>query len=78
MHVNFANNLMEKIDKIISLIRYLKEEGISMAGTSPTNNAGPAGLGFDPQKDSPPVRKKYAYLGKGSRSRWMNRRNTLK
>lgn len=69
---------MEKIDKIISLIRYLKEEGISMAGTPPTNNAGPAGLGFDPQKDSPPVRKKYAYLGKGSRSRWMNRRNTLK
>ena len=69
---------MERIDKIISLIRYLKEEGMSMTGSPPTNNAGPSGLGFDPQKDSPPVRKKYAYLGKGSRSRWMIRRNPSK
>lgn len=69
---------MAKIDKIIDLIRYLKEEGMSMSGAPPTNNAGSAGLGFDSQKDSPPVRKKYAYLGKGSRSRWMLRRNQSK
>jgi hypothetical protein len=69
---------MKKIDKIIHLIRYLKEEGMSVSGTHPTNNAGASGLGFDPQKESPPVRKKYAYLGKGSRSRWMMRRNPPK
>ena len=69
---------MKKIDRIISLIRYLKEEGVSMVGTPPTNNAGSAGLGFDPQKDSPPVRKKYAYLGKGSRSRWMIKQKSPK
>lgn len=69
---------MPNIDRIISLIRYLKEEGVPIAGSPPTNNAGASGLGFDPQKDSPPVRKRYAYLGKGSRSRWMMRRNLPK
>lgn len=72
---------MDRIDKIIAMVRYLKEEGMAAAAVGPTNNVGNSGssaLGFNPKIESPPVftRKKYAYLGKGSRSRWMVRRNT--
>ena len=69
-------NLMDKVDKLIQLIRNLKEEGEISSG--PTNASNAAGLGFNPETETPPVRKKkYAYLGKGSRSRWMQRRKPL-
>jgi hypothetical protein len=64
---------MNKIDKIIDIIRNLKEESGMVTGGI-TNSANKDGLGFDPQSESPPVFKKYAFLGKGSRSRWMQRR----
>ncbi len=67
---------MDKIDKIIDIIRNLKEEN-GMATSGVTNSANKSGLGFDLKTESPPVFKKYAYLGKGSRSRWMQRRKTV-
>ena len=68
---------MDKIDKIIFIIRNLKEEN-GMVTSGITNSSNKSGLGFDPKTESPPVFKKYAYLGKGSRSRWMQRRNSPK
>jgi hypothetical protein len=67
-----AINLMDKLDKLIQLIRNLKEEGVISSG--PINVANAAGLGFDPQTETPPVfkkKKKNIYLGIGSRKRWM-------
>ena len=64
--------LMEKIDRLIQIVRTLKEEG--MVSSGPTNSANASALGFNPQTESPP-RRKYATLGPRSRSRWMLRRN---
>ena len=63
---------MEKIDKIIKTIRELKEE-VAMSASPPTNSSNAQGLGFDPESESPPVRKKkrYIYFGKNSRKWWM-------
>lgn len=73
MSCTIAIGLMDRLEKIISIIRYLKEEGMAAAAVTPTNNAGPNGLGFDPKTQTPPVfrKKRYAYLGPGSRVRWM-------
>lgn len=75
----------KKIDRILEAVhRYweLQEEvggggmstGPTMSTGGPTNRANKAGLGFDPQTESPPVfkgrRKKTIYLGIGSRKRW--------
>jgi len=58
------------INKIIDIIRTLKEEGeVSL----PTNNASSGAIAGLPP-DQPPVRKKkkkYIYGGKGSRKMWM-------
>lgn len=54
------------IDKVISILRSLKEE------SGPTNVANAAGLGFDPNTETPPVFKKkknYLYM-KGARKLW--------
>lgn len=67
---------MDKVDKIINIIRNLKEESTMTAGGI-TNSANKSGLGFDPKTESPPVFKKHAYLGRGSRFRWMQRRNPI-
>ena len=65
------------IDKIIQIIRELKEEGSSIANVS-----GPQSLGFDPQKfETPPVfmKKKNppTIIGRGrfpgARKRWKNK-----
>ena len=56
---------MDKVDKLINIIRDLKEE-VS------TNSANSAGLGFNPNTESPPVfKKKYATNGRGSRAPWL-------
>ena len=63
------------INKIISIVRYLKEDAAMVS--EPTNAANAAGLGFNPNTESPPVftkKKKNAYLGIGSRKRWMQKR----
>ena len=56
------------IDKIIDIVRTLKEEG------GPTNNVGDGKIAGTVQAgDDPPVRKKkkYIYAGRGSRKNWM-------
>ena len=67
------------INKIIDIIRSLKEEG--MVTGAPTNSlAGGKIAGTAEAGDSPPVfkfkgKKKNIFLGKGSRKNWMMRRN---
>ena len=56
------------IDKLISIIRTHKEEAV------PTNNVGDGKIaGTKEAGDDPPnkKKKKYIYLGKGSRKQWM-------
>ena len=58
------------INKIISIVRNLKEEGMS----GPTNNVGSGHIaGTVEAGDDPPVRKKkrYVYGGRGSRKMWL-------
>jgi hypothetical protein len=62
------------IDRIISIIRNLKEEGIVAV---PANNASSGNIAGLPP-DQPPVfkgKKRNIFLGKGSRKNWMQRRN---
>jgi len=58
------------IDKIIDIVRTLKEEGGPTVSMGAGQIAGSVEAG-----DDPPVRKKkgkkYLYAGKGSRKRWM-------
>lgn len=68
------------LDKIIFIIRELKEEAIG----PPTNNVGSGNIAGTPEADpgNPPVfpgkRKKYAFLGKGSRKNWILKRTQQK
>ena len=59
------------IDKIISIIRTLKEEAIA----APTNNVGSGNIaGTAEAGDDPPVRKKKRYIfGKGYRKLWQQK-----
>ena len=56
------------IDKIIDIVRTLKEEGGPTVAMGHGQIAGSVEAG-----DDPPVRKKkrYIYAGKGSRKQWM-------
>ena len=56
------------IDKIIGIVRTLKEEGGPTMSMAHGQIAGSVEAG-----DDPPVRKKkkYIYAGKGSRKQWM-------
>ena len=68
-----ASNLMDKVDRIIEIIRYLKEDGVVVSG--PTNVANTSGLGFNPNTETPPVnRKRPPVLARGrmpgARTRW--------
>ena len=64
------------INRIISMVRTLKEEG---AIAVPTNNVGSGNIaGTKEAGDDPPVKKKkkYAYGGHGSRKMWLaNKKN---
>ena len=64
------------INRIISMIRTLKEEG---AIAVPTNNVGSGNIaGTKEAGDDPPVKKKkkYIYGGHGSRRMWLaNKKN---
>mgnify|MGYP001430972868 FL=1 len=64
------------INRIISMVRTLKEEG---AMAVPTNNVGSGNVaGTKEAGDDPPVRKrkKYIYGGHGSRRMWLaNKKN---
>ena len=61
------------IDKIINIVRNLREQAVMGA---PTNAVGTGQVaGTVEAGDDPPVRKKkkYIYGGKGSRKMWMNK-----
>ena len=62
------------IDKIIDIVRTLREEAMM---TAPTNNVGGGQIaGTAEAGDNPPVRKKkkkYIYGGHGSRKMWMQK-----
>jgi len=75
MPFSIAIDLMDKIDKIISIIRNLREEGMVVGSGGFTGSADPKGpvAGYDPVMPAP--KKKYIYGGKGSRKNWMQRRN---
>ncbi len=64
------------INRIISMVRTLKEEG---AMAVPTNNVGSGNIaGTKEAGDDPPVKKKkkYIYGGHGSRKMWLaNKKN---
>ena len=64
------------INRIISMVRTLKEEG---AMAVPTNNVGSGNIaGTKEAGDDPPVKKKkkYSYGGHGSRKMWLaNKKN---
>jgi len=59
------------IDKIISIVKTLREEA---AMAAPTNNVGDGKIaGTREAGDDPPVKKKkrYIYNGRGSRKMWL-------
>jgi len=59
------------INKIISIVKSLREEAVMAA---PTNNVGGGKIaGTREAGDDPPVRKKkrYIYSGRGSRKMWL-------
>ena len=62
------------IDKIINIVRNLREEAVMAA---PTNSVGSGKIaGTKEAGDDPPVRKKkkkYIYGGRGSRKMWMQK-----
>ncbi len=62
------------IDKIINIVRNLREQAVMAA---PTNSVGSGKIaGTVEAGDDPPVRKKkkkYIYGGKGSRRMWMKK-----
>ena len=64
-----------KIDRIINIIRSLKEEG--MVTGAPTNSlVGGKIAGTVEAGDNPPVRKKNKYIyGTGFRKNWLQKRN---
>ena len=55
MFVTIAINLMDKVDKLIGIIRQLHEDGMS-AGANVVGN-GEKSLGFNIQTGTPPVNK---------------------
>lgn len=55
-----------KIDRLIESVRKLKEEGVSGI----TNSVNSSSLGFDPNTETPPVRKRRRIYMKGMRSWW--------
>ena len=61
------------IDKIIDIVRNLREQALMAA---PTNSVGSGKIaGTKEAGDDPPVRKKkkYIYGGRGSRKMWMQK-----
>ena len=62
------------IDKIINIVRNLREQAVM---TAPTNSVGSGKIaGTSEAGDDPPVRKKkkkYIYGGRGSRKMWMQK-----
>ena len=72
MFRTITSDLMNKLDKLINTIRFIREQEGGAAPAAPTNNASSGNIAGLPP-DQPPVfpkKKKNIYLGIGSRSRW--------
>ena len=76
MFITIGINLMD-INKIISIIRTLKEENGMSVGSGITNSLGKPGegksAGTSQAGDNPPVRNRHIYM-KNSRINWLQRR----
>tara|TARA_B000000557_G_C20713419_1_gene416907 strand:- start:31 stop:537 length:507 start_codon:yes stop_codon:yes gene_type:complete len=70
MNLSDKSNNDSRIEKIINIVRSIREEAIAAV---PTNNASSGNIAGLPP-DNPPVKKKkkYIYGGHGSRKMWMN------
>lgn len=66
---------MDKVDRLIKIIRDIKEEmGSPVIANSTNNPNGPVNIAGLPP-DNPPVRKKNRYIyGTGFRKNWLERR----
>lgn len=71
-----AINLMNKVDKLIAIVRSLKEDGAVPISGGPTNSLGQGKIaGTVEAGDNPPVRKQKKYIyGTGFRKNWLQRR----
>ena len=75
MNLSDKSNNDSRLEKLISIVRSIREE--VAAGAPPTNNASSGAVAGLPP-DSPPVKKKkqYIYGGHGSRKMWLaNKKN---
>ena len=75
MNLSDKSNNDSRLEKLISIVRSIREE--VAAGAPPTNNASSGAVAGLPP-DSPPVKKKkqYIYGGHGSRRMWLaNKKN---
>ena len=73
MNLSDKSNNDSRIEKIINIVRSIREEAIAAV---PTNNASSGNIaGTKAAGDDPPVRKKkrYIYGGRGSRRMWMQK-----
>ena len=72
MNISDKSNNDSRLEKLINIVRSIREEVVG-AGAPPTNNASSGAIAGLPP-DSPPVRKKkkYIYGGRGSRKMWLN------
>ena len=72
MNLSDKSNNDSRLEKLINIVRSIREEVVG-AGAPPTNNASRGAIAGLPP-DSPPVRKKkkYIYGGRGSRKMWLN------
>lgn len=72
-------NLMDKVDRIIDIVRSLREEGMVSGApnnslTSPSDGKGYI-AGTKEAGDNPPVRKQNKYIyGAGFRKNWLQKR----
>ena len=74
MNLSDKSNNDSRLEKLISIVRSIREE---VAAAPPTNNASSGAIAGLPP-DSPPVKKKkkYIYGGHGSRKMWLaNKKN---
>ena len=60
----------EKLQKVIGIIRTLREDGMSVSGL-PANNASSGQIAGFPPEPPPVFNKTYLKAGKGSRRLWL-------
>ena len=71
MNLSDKSNNDSRLEKLINIVRSIREE-VASAGAPPTNNASSGAIAGLPP-DNPPVKqkKRYIYSGRGSRKMWL-------